>query len=202
MTPKVLLWLGLACLPLIAQERSWTRELKDRAKRDALHDASQFVRGDTGKWNDAPRLQHAPPIAQKPAKTSLDDWADQLLEKDFQSTTADDQWLIFRTKQLDDNDRVWVERIERRENKVTVVVHQAQWQGRYQKTFTFYSVIAVNLGKLEEGKVEVKWVIKPLTFVKFEGDAKPPGNWPKDEQAPEQKPTELNHSFGVVKPSR
>ena len=202
MMPRILLWLGIASLPLFAQERSWTRELKDRAKRDGLHDASQLVRGDTGKWNDAPRLQHAPPIAQKPAKTSLDDWADQLLERDFQLTTADEQWLIFRTKQLDDNDRVWVERIERRENKVTVVVHQARWQGRYQKTFTFYSVIAVNLGKLEEGKYEVQWVVKPLTFVKFEGDGKPTGNWPKDEQLADQKPTEMNHSFGVVKPSR
>jgi len=195
-------WTILLWLLLVAQERTWTRELKDRAKRDGLHDASQTVRGDSGKWNDEPRLQHAPPIGRKPAKVTLDDWADQLLAKEVPLTADDEAWLIFRTKQLDDNDRVWVERIERRENKVTVVVHQARWQGRYQKTFTYYPVIAVNLGKLEEGKYDVQWVVKPLAFVKFEGDGKPTGNWPKDEQLADQKPTEMNHSFGVVKPSR
>ena len=36
--------------PLCAQD--WTRELKPRSKRDALHDRTQHVRGDSGKWND------------------------------------------------------------------------------------------------------------------------------------------------------
>ena len=30
------------------------------------------VRGDSGKWNDDPIVQHAPPIGKKPAKMSLD----------------------------------------------------------------------------------------------------------------------------------
>lgn len=190
-------------LPLLfAQERTWTRELKDRAKRDGLHDGSQMVRGDSGKWRDEPQLQHAPPIGQKPAKMSLDDWADHLLERDFQLTPNDDHWLIFRTKQLDDNDRVWVERIERRENKLTVVVHQAKWQGRYQKTFTYYPVIAVNLGKLEPGKYDVQWTLKPHSFLKFEGDGKPTNNWPKDERPADLKPTELSLTFSVAKGAR
>jgi len=194
--------LGVVSLPLFAQERSWTRELKDRAKRDSLHDASQMVRGDSGKWNDEPRLQHAPPIGQKPAKLSLDDWADQLLKKEVQLNADDDNWLIFRTKQLDDNDRVWIERIERRENRLTVVAHQAKWKGRYQKTFTYYPVIAVNLGRLEPGKYEVQWTVKPLTFVQFEGHGKPTDNWPKDERLADQKPTELNLTFAVGKSPR
>ena len=199
---SILLWLGIASLPLLAQERSWTRELKDRAKRDGLHDASQLVRGDSGKWNDEPRLQHAPPIGRKPVKVTLDDWADQLLTKEFPLTADDEAWLIFRSKQLDDNDRAWVERIVRRENKITVVVHLAKWQGRYFKTFTYYPVIAVNLGKLEEGKYDVQWIIKTLTFKQFEGDGKPTGNWPKDEQPADQKPTEMSLTFAVGKGSR
>jgi hypothetical protein len=192
--------LGILMLSLLAQERTWTRERKEGEKRDVLHGASQLVRGDSGRWRDEPELQHAPPIERKPAKTSLDDWADGLKEKDFPLTTADDSWLIFRTKQLDDNDRVWVERIERRESKITVVAHQAKWQGRYFKTFTYYPVIAVKLGKLEEGKYDVEWVVKPLTFSQFDGDGKPlPANGPKDERPAEAKPVELKLTFTVAK---
>jgi hypothetical protein len=97
---------------------------------------------------------------------------------------------------------VWVERIERRENRIVVVVHQAKWQGRYQKTFTYYPVTAVNLGKLEPGKYEVQWTIKPLAFAQFEGDGKPTNNWPKDERPTDQKPTELSVTFAVGKSSR
>lgn len=202
MSAWILASMGLVSLPLFAQERSWTREMKDRAKRDSLHDGSALVRGDSGKWNDDPRLQHAPPIGRKPAKISLDDWADQLLKEEFQLTPDDDSWLIFRTRQLDDNDRVWVERIERRENRFTVVAHQARWLGRYQKTFTYYAVIAVNLGKLEPGKYEVQWVVKPLAFSKFEGDGRPTNNWPKDERPTDGKPAELALTFSVGKSSR
>ena len=83
----------------------WTNNLSDRTKRDALSDRREMVRGDSGKWNDAPRLHHAPPVQRKPAKLSLDEWADQLAEKKVQPTSDDDQWLIFRSRQLDDNDR-------------------------------------------------------------------------------------------------
>src|SRR5215510_6607825 len=110
--------LAILSVPFAAQD--WTKESKDRAKRAALHDAAQLVRGDSGKWNDDARLQHAPPIGQKPAKTSLDAWADQLLKKKIELTDMDDNWLIFRSEQLDDNDRVWVERIEKRGDKITV----------------------------------------------------------------------------------
>jgi hypothetical protein len=184
---------------LFAQDSSWTRTLKDRAKRGSLHDRAQEVRGDSGKWNDEPRLQHAPPIGQKPAKQTLDDWADQLLKKDFQLTSNDDNWLIFRTRQLDDNDRVWVEQIQRRGNQLTVAVNQAKWQGRYFKNFTYYQVVGVNLGKLEPGTYKATWIIKPHLFTRFDGDGRPKGNWPKDERSTEKKPTELHLSFTIKK---
>ena len=161
--------LAILSVPLCEE---WTRESKDRAKRTALHDNAQLVRGDSGKWNDDALLQHAPPIEQKPAKMSLDVWADQLLKKKTELTEKDNNWLIFRTDQLDDNDRVWVERIERRGQQITVVANQAKWQGKYFRNFTCYEVIALNLGKLEPGKYEVKWIIQPLVFATFDGDGK------------------------------
>jgi len=201
----------VAGIPLLAQENkpgdrggategnSWTRAVKDRAERGKLQDAIQNVRGDSGKWRDDPLLQHAPPLAQKPAKMNLDDWADQVLEKkDFHTSAGDDNWLLFRTRQLDDNDRLWIERIERKGNQFTIVLNEAIWQGRYFKTFTYYGVFGVNLGKLEPGKYEAQWIVQPLVFKQFEGDGRPMDNWPKDERPAEKKPVELRVNFTVV----
>jgi hypothetical protein len=193
--------LTVISMPLNAQD--WTKESRDRTKRTELHSSAQLIRGDSGKWNDNAQLQHAPPIGQKPAKTSLDAWADQLLKKKVELTDKDDNWLIFRSEQLDDNDRVWVERIERRGQQITVVANQAKWQGKYFKNFTCYEVIGLNLGKLEPGKYEVKWIIQPLVFTKFDGDGKALNmNWPKDERLADKKPTELLLTFSVNKSSR
>jgi hypothetical protein len=208
--------LAAVCTSLQAQEPtpsdvrqgdSWTRTLTERAKRGTLQDVFQNVRGDTGRWSDEPRLLHAPPIETKPAKASLDDWLDQLLEKPAHvSTAADDNWLLLRTRQLDDNDRLWVERIERRGNQFTVTLNEAIWQGKYFKTFTYYHVYGVNLGKLPPGDYEAKWVISPLTFKQFEGDGRPASfvdrrqidNWSKDDAPAEKKPVELRTKFRVV----
>lgn len=196
----IVVLLGIGLNPLRAED--WTKESKDRTKRAALHDAAQLVRGDSGKWNDEARLQHAPPIAQK-GKSTLDDWADQLAGKKVETTDKDDNWLIFRSEQLDDNDRIWVERIERRGQKITVVANQAKWQGKYFRNFTCYQVIAVNLGKLEAGKYEVTWIRQPLSFTKFEGDGKAlDTNWPKDEMPANKKPSELRLAFRVGSGSR
>jgi hypothetical protein len=194
---------SLAILSLPIHAKDWIRESRDRAKRTALHDSAQLVRGDSGKWNDDALLQHAPPIGQKPAKLSLDAWADQLSKQKVELTDKDDNWLILRTEQLDDNDRVWVERIERRGQQLTIVANLAKWQGKYFRNFTYYPVIGVNLGKLEPGKYEVKWIIQPLGFTKFDGDGKAlETNWPKDERPTDKKPTEVRLTFSVSKGSR
>jgi hypothetical protein len=193
--------LGTTAFPLRAE--NWTKESKDPAKRAALHDGAQRVRGDSGKWNDEALLQHAPPIERKPAKLSLDSWADQLVKAKVELTDKDDNWLILRTEQLDDNDRVWVERIERRGQQITVVANRATWQGKYFRNFTYYGVIGLNLGKLEPGKYEVKWIIQPLVFSKFDGDGKAlDANWPKDERPADKKPSELRLTFTVSSASR
>lgn len=80
---------------------SWKLELKDTSERGSLRDALQKVRGDSGKWNDDPRLQHVPPISRKPPKMSLDDWADLLQRTRRRKTTVnEDNWLLFKTRQL------------------------------------------------------------------------------------------------------
>ncbi|MBI2809200.1 MAG: hypothetical protein HYX68_29815 [Planctomycetes bacterium] len=191
--------IALILAPLALHAQDWTRESKDRAKRAALHGASQMVRGDSGKWNDHAILQHAPPIGKKPAKLSLDAWADLLLKKQVDVASKDESWLIFRTAQLDDNDRVWVERIERRGQQITVIAKQAKWQGKYFRNFTYYQVLGLNLGKLEPGKYDVKCITQSLVFTKFDGDGKAqPINWPKDERPAARKSTELRLTFSVA----
>lgn len=199
----------LACLFLMtaamlhAQESTVIKAVKDRAERGTLSDQRQLVRGDTGKWNDSATLQHAPPLAQKPQGMSLDDWADELAEKKTQTTAADDNWLIFRTRQLDDNDRVWIEKIERNGNAFTITMHEAIWQGNYFKTFTYYEVDAVNLGKLPAGDYTVQWIVKPLTFKQLEKPREAQNNyqtnWPTDDQPGTAKPVELKIAFSVKK---
>jgi hypothetical protein len=193
---SIIVFLAIVAMQVLAQD--WTKESKDRAKRAALHDSSQLVRGDSGKWNDDASLLHAPPLAQKPAKMSLDAWADQILKKKLAPTAKDDNWLIFRSEQLDDNDRVWIERIERRGPNITIAANQAKWQGKYFRNFTFYQVIAINLGKLDVGKYDVTWVSRHHAFAKFDGDGKAiDSNWPKDERALDKKPTELRLAITV-----
>lgn len=150
-------------------------------------DARESVRGDTGKWNDAPILQVTPPLAKKPQGLNLDNWADQLLENPVTLQANEETWLLFRTRQLDDNDRVRIEKIEREGETITVTMSEAIWQGNYNKTFTYYEVLAVNLGKLPGGEYTVKWIVEPLVFKQFDGDGrpqtrngKPKNNWPKD----------------------
>lgn len=185
-----------------AQEVQTIKTVKDRAERGTLSDQRQLVRGDSGKWNDAATLQHAPSIQQKPQGMSLDDWADELTEKKSTSKADDDHWLLFRTRQLDDNDRVWIEKVERHGNEFTMTMHEAVWQGNYFKTFTYYEVTAVNLGKLPPGDYTVKWIVKPFAFKQLEKPREAQNNyqtnWPTDDQpAVNRKTAELTVKFTV-----
>lgn len=198
----LILWAATSVM-LLAQESTVIKTVKDRAERGTLSDQRQLVRGDTGKWNDSATLQHAPPLAQKAQGMSLDDWADELSEKKAATTAADDNWLIFRTRQLDDNDRVWIEKIERVGNAFTITMHEAIWQGNYFKTFTYYEVSAVNLGKLPAGDYTVKWIVMPLTFKQLEKPREAQNNyqtnWPTDDQPGIGEAVELQTTFSVKK---
>jgi hypothetical protein len=196
----LLIWVAASAM-LHAQGSSTLKAVKDHAERGTLSDQRQLVRGDTGKWNDAATLQHAPPLAKKPQGMALDDWADELSEKKPATTAADDNWLLFRTRQLDDNDRVWIEKIERNGNEFTITMHEAIWQGNYFKTFTYYELDAVNLGKLPPGKYTVKWIVRPLIFKQLQKPREAQNNyqtnWPTDEQPGSAKTVELKIQFSV-----
>lgn len=179
-------------------DHSWTKALEDRAARGTLEDQLQNIRGDTGKWSDEPRLQHAPPVSRKPERLPLDEWGDRLLEEEFQLTSDDDNWLLFRTVQLDDNDRVWVERVERRGNSFTVIANQAIWQGSYRKNFTYHALLGINLGKLDPGQYKATLILKLLEFNRFEDPGTPRDNWPKDEHSAGAEPVELSVTFRVI----
>jgi hypothetical protein len=198
---RILFFCAATSATLLAQESTVIKAVKDRAERGTLSDQRQLVRGDTGKWNDAATLQHAPPLAQKPQGMSLDDWSEQLAENKPQTTSADDNWLLFRTRQLDDNDRVWIEKVERNGNEFTIKMHEAIWQGSYFKTFTYYEVTAVNLGKLPAGNYTVKWIVKPLTFKQLEKPREAQNNyqtnWPVDDQPGSGKVAELKTTFSI-----
>jgi hypothetical protein len=199
--PRILFILATVSAMLHAQESTTLKAVKDRNERGTLSDQRQLVRGDTGKWNDAATLQHAPPLAQKPQGMSLDDWSEQLAEKKPQTKATDDHWLLFRTRQLDDNDRVWVEKIERNGAAFTITMHEAIWQGSYFKTFTYYEIDAVNLGKLPAGDYTVKWIVKPFTFKQLEKPREAQQNyqtnWPTDDQPDNGKAVELKITFAI-----
>lgn len=193
--------------PLAAQDAApakpasgteWIRKLAQRSERGKLGDLSEAVRGDSGKWNDAPRLQLLPSPREKGPRQSLDDWADEAAARTFRPTAKDENWLVFRTRQLDDNDRVWIERIERRGGEFVIVLSEAIWKGNYFKTFTYYQVLAVNLGPLAPGAYKARWIVQPLEFRAFEDPGKPQDNWPKDERPAGRKAVELSLDFEVT----
>jgi hypothetical protein len=185
----------------MAEDGAPSRTLKDRKERGQLQDAAQAVRGDSGRWNDEEHWLHAPAPDTKAARFSLDDWLLAWSEKKFTATSADDNWLLFSTRQLNDHDRVWIESIERKGNQITVVMQQATWRGKYFKNFTYYQVLGVDLGRLEPGTYEATCIIRPATFSQFDGDGKPLNNWPKDEQPAERPPLKISTTFTVNKKS-
>jgi hypothetical protein len=198
----VLLWQVLLAAGLHADDGdTWTRTLKSRAERGSLEARAENVRGDTGRWRDEALLQIAPSLAEKPGKLPLDDWADQLLDAKVNPNSGSDTFLIFRTRQFDDNDRAWVEKIERHGNRFTVVMHQAIWKGYYSKSFTYYRVLAVNLGRLPAGNYEATWTIQPLTFTAFEDPTNRQNSASKDEkpaEAPKREKLKHDLAFRVV----
>ncbi|MEX2580229.1 MAG: hypothetical protein WD342_14320 [Verrucomicrobiales bacterium] len=189
-------------LPLAPREGGAERQAptagEERPDRKGLSDRREQIRGDSGKWNDHAHFQHAPAPPGEPPGSSMDDWADQAPDQDFRADAEDDNWLVFRTRQLDDRDRAWVETIERTGDRFVVTMHQAVWQGNYRKNFTYYQLLAVNLGKLPPGRYEAVWIVKPLQFRQFLDPENRRESWPADEQAAEDHESEERELSFVV----
>ena len=188
------------CL-LAADETRVLQQVKDGSERGRLSDARQIVRGDTGKWSDVAELRPAPPLARKPAGLALDAWLEESAGRSVELAAGDEVWLLYRSRQLDDNDRLWIERIERSGNAFTVTLHEAIWQGDYFKTFTYHEVGAVNLGRLPAGEYTVTWRVLPLMFRQLEKPREAQRdyvtNWPVDAQPGGGEPVVLTARFRV-----
>lgn len=188
------------CL-LVAEEGRVLKQVKDGSERGRLSDARQIVRGDTGKWSDVAELQPAPPLARKPSGLALDAWLEELAGRAVELVAGDEVWLLYRSRQLDDNDRLWIERIERAGNAFTVTLREAIWQGDYFKTFTYHEVGAVNLGRLPAGEYTVTWRVLPLQFRQLEKPREAQRdyvtNWPVDAQPATGEPVVLKTRWRV-----
>jgi hypothetical protein len=172
-------------------------------ERGTLEDRTEKIRGDSGKWSDLALLQVSSAPAASTDKGSLDQWADSLGKKKSTLTSEHAIWLIYRSEQLDDNDRVWLESIERDEEgkKFTITFARATWLGNYSKNFTWYSMTGVNLGKLLAGEYEVTWIEKPLEFKRFVDPKNHVKSWPEDEKAsPDSSPIKAKLKFKVIAP--
>lgn len=186
---------------LVAEDVRVLKQVGDGVARGSLSDERQIVRGDTGKWSDAAELRVASPRARQPAGLALDAWLEALAGREVELTAGDEVWLLYRSRQLDDNDRLWVERLERSGNAFTVTMHEAVWQGDYFKTFTYHEVGAVNLGRLPAGEYTLTWRILPARFRQLEKPREAQRdyvtNWPVDAQPDAGKPVVLTARFRV-----
>lgn len=203
---KAMARLGLRALLLapwllVAEEARVLRQVGDDTARGSLSEERQIVRGDTGKWSDAAEVCVVPPLARKPAGLALDAWLEESAGRAEELAAGDEVWLLYRSRQLDDNDRLWIERIERSGNAFTVTLHEAIWQGDYFKTFTYHEVGAVNLGRLPAGEYTLTWRILPLQFRQLEKPREAQRdyvtNWPVDAQPDAGEPVILTARFRV-----
>ena len=167
------------------------RQLKGTDDRGTLRDAGQKVRG--GKSTKRDELQHSHPLKPR-HKKALDATFENLKESDFQLTTNDDNWLLFRSKQVNDNDIEWIERIEQQGDTFTITMNRAIWDGAdYAKNITYHNVFGVNLGKLPAGKYTVKWMINTSSFATFDER-----RLPKVLKKSQSKSVVLSATFSVV----
>lgn len=152
------------------------RDIGDRSERGTLADGFERVRGDTGRWRDAAGLAvvAAPDGAKAAPLDELADRAEGLV-------SGKPVWLVYRSRQLDDNDRVWISSIERKGSEIRVEMHEAIWQGYYSKTFTWYGAWSVDLGQLPPGDYHVIWTVKQFTFTKLDDPETRQAGWPEDE---------------------
>jgi beta-lactamase regulating signal transducer with metallopeptidase domain/Leucine-rich repeat (LRR) protein len=165
------------------------KQVKSPKDRGTLHDAYQH--NAAGKPTKRDELQVAPPIDKLSIDVDLETLFEVLKQKRIRFSSSGNTWLLFRSKQLDDNDVEWIERVERSGNEFTVTLRRAIWDGPYKKNITFHDLFGINLGKLPAGKYTVKWIIRRSRFLEFDKH-----RWPKGEKP--AKPVELNTSFRVV----
>jgi hypothetical protein len=154
-----------------------------------LGDVGETVRGVVSKKDElivvpGPRLETQPPSQ----------WFSSALKAENHLTADKETWLLFRSMQVNDKDRMHIERIEREGNAFVVTMNRAIWQGDYYRNVMFHEVHGVALGKLPAGKYTVRWILRETSFMEFDKDGRP-----KAMEDP-ARPVELKASFIVRAP--
>ncbi|MHC4984469.1 MAG: HEAT repeat domain-containing protein, partial [Planctomycetota bacterium] len=113
----------------------WARVITNPKDRGTLQDAYEAV---YGKRSVKDQLQHAPPLERKGQDRGFGEWFDVVMKTNFRLTPDEDNWLLFRSRQLDMYDQMWIDRIERNGDRITVAARRAIWLGKYTKNVTFH----------------------------------------------------------------
>jgi len=188
----------------------WLREVTNPHDRNALLDELWGIA--TGQASPGERLLHAPPIEWKNTRT-LKGWFEHVARQKVNVSSEDDNWLIFRSGQLNDNDRVWIHAIQRQGDKFTMAVHRAKWTGQYAGRGAYlasplnshYTYYAANLGRLPAGRYSARLVVQPYVFAEFDAQSVPHRQsslkYPQDARPDDQaKPTEMEIAWTVAPP--
>jgi hypothetical protein len=152
-----------------------------------LSHVHEYVRPSSGVTSKEDQLIVVP--GPKPKERTPSQWFNSGLKADNDLAADQEAWLLFRSKQLSDFDRMWVERVERADDTFTVTMSRAIWLGPYAANATFHEVHGVNLGKLPAGKYTVKWIVRESGYEEFGKDG-----WPPKDRKPAQS-AELKTSF-------
>ncbi len=167
---KVEAWIRLHLLDEVAAATPSTpgarilKQVTQPSDRGKLHDAHQKLHGNPrATIND--ELLHVPPVDEIAKYTDYDAWFNTIKKRGKVTVAADkNQWVMFRSTQVNDNDRMWIDRIERRGDTFTIHMTRAIWRGVYTRNVTFHELFGVNLGKLPAGRYKAVWVITPAAY--------------------------------------
>lgn len=169
------------------------KQVKTSKDRGKLRDAYQKSRNRKKTTHDE-FLRATHPADRIYSYIDLDGWFDvNKKSKKRHLTTGDNNWLMFRSKQVDDQVKSWVTANERNGDPFTIRMTRSVWTGNYTVNITYHDVIGVNLGKLPAGKYKAKWIIDRASHKEFDKE-----NWPTDDAIIKKQEVELLTSFVVV----
>jgi RNA polymerase sigma factor (sigma-70 family) len=129
----------------------------------------------------------------KPKDNTPGEWFETSLKADYDLTTDQETWLLFRSREVKHADSLWVERIEREGNTFTVTATLATYTGIIDgKNPPSHLVVGVNLGKQQAGQYAVKWIMNHASFTKVGKQG-----WPEDAKPSATKPVEIKIPFRI-----
>ncbi len=172
-------------------DTTWVNAVSEPSDRGTQHFAYQKVRDRRTRNEDQFRhwrMWHRDDIRE------LDEQFDAAGKVRVSYSPRDENLLMFRSRQLNDLDRIWIERVERDGKQFTITAHRAIWGGVYTRNISYFDVFAVRIGKLPAGDYRAKLIIKPLTFMKYDENRWPIGERPSRAE----RPTELNVDFRIA----